>query len=260
MRIAGKVALITGASEGIGRATAEALARRGARLSLVARSADKLAEVGGPDTVRTAGDLTDPEVRRRAVEATIKRFGAIDILINNAGVGLYAPAWRAPDAEVRQMTELNLFAALGMIQLAVPGMRERGGGMIVNVSSIAGLVALPWFTLYSASKFALVALTAGLRMELKRDRIHCMAVCPGYVRTGFQRNALAGSPPEGLYKQRRFIITAAQCAEAIARGIERESRTVVTPRFGWLLLAASRWFPSLVEGQLERIYRTLKMV
>ncbi|MGH9672253.1 MAG: SDR family NAD(P)-dependent oxidoreductase [Bryobacteraceae bacterium] len=183
MEISGKVALITGASEGIGAATAKEFRRRGAKLSLVARSGDKLADVGGTEAVVTAGDLCDHEVRERAVAATLDRFGRIDILVNNAGAGMYAPAWRAPMEPVRAMFDLNVLAAVSMTQLAVAPMRRQGGGIIVNVSSIAGLVPLPWFTLYSGTKFALRAIGDGLRMELRPFHIRVVTVCPGYVRT-----------------------------------------------------------------------------
>jgi short-subunit dehydrogenase len=255
MRIEGKVVLITGASEGIGAACAREFAKRGARLSLTARSEDKLKAVATGDTLVTGGDLTIAEVRRRTVERTIERFGAIDILINNAGVGLYAPAWKAPLDETRGMFELNFFAPLAMIQLVAPHMQERKSGAIVNIGSIAGKVTLPWFTLYSATKFALGALTDGLRVELADSGIRTMVVCPGYVKTGFQKHALTGRPPERLLKARAFAITPEQCAEAVARGVERDARTVVTPAIGWALIALQRVFPSLVEMQLREIYQ-----
>ena len=252
MRIDGKVALITGASEGIGAACVESFRRRGARLSLTARSADRLSQVGGTEALGVAGDLTQPEARRHVVEETLARFGRIDILVNNAGVGLYAPAWSAPLDQVRAMFELNFFAALEMTQLVTPHMQNQRSGVIVNVSSIAGKVTLPWLTLYSASKFALGSLTDGLRMELHKYGIHSMSVCPGYVRTGFQSHVLAGAPPESVAGSRTFVITAAQCAEAIARGVERNARTVVTPRTGWLFILIQRLLPALVDRQLER--------
>jgi short-subunit dehydrogenase len=256
MRIDGKVVLITGASEGIGAACAREFKSRGARLSLTARSEDKLREVAGADAVVTAGDVTDAAVRDRMVERTIERFGGIDILINNAGIGLYAPAWKAPLDKAHAMFELNFFAPLATIQLVTPHMRERGGGMIVNVGSIAGKVPLPWFTLYSATKFALGALTEGLRMELAGYGIRTMVVCPGYVKTGFQSHALVGQPPDRLLKGKAFAITAEQCAAAVARGVERDARTVVTPAIGWALIAAQRLFPSLVEAQMKKIYQS----
>ncbi len=258
MEISGKVALITGASEGIGAATAEEFRRRGAKLALAARSAGKLALVGGPEALRIPADVTDPAARERAVAATVERFGRIDILINNAGVGMYVPAFRAPLDGMRAMFELNVFAAVAMTQLAVPHMRRQGSGLIVNVASIAGLVPLPWFTLYSGTKFALCAITDGLRTELRPFGIGALAVCPGYVRTEFQKNVLEGRPPEGL-RRKYFTISAAQCAQAIARAVERDARTVVTPGAGRLFVAAWRLFPRLVDRQMEKIYRTLEI-
>jgi short-subunit dehydrogenase len=256
MQIKGKTVLITGASEGIGAACTREFRKRGARLSLTARSEDKLKDVGGEDAVVTAGDITDPEVRRRVIDRTMERFGAVDILINNAGIGLYAPAWQAPFNEAHAMFELNFFAPLAMIQLVVPHMREGGGGMLVNIGSIAGKVTLPWFTLYSATKCALGSLTDGLRMELASDGIRTMIVCPGYVKTGFQGHALVGRPPDRLLRGKKFAITPEQCAEAVARGVERNARTVVTPASGWALIVAQRLFPSLVEAQMKKIYES----
>jgi len=253
MRIQGRVVLITGASEGIGAATAREFEKRGARLSLIARTSEKLASVGGPDTLRTTGDITNEETRRNVVERTVAHFGDIDILINNAGMGFYSPAWSAPMPETRALFELNLFAPLALTQLVVPYMRERKRGVIVNISSVAGKVTLPWFTLYSVSKFALGSLTDGLRMELKRDDIHAMTVCPGYVKTHFQSHALGTSPPQSIMKGQQYAITAEECAEAIARGVERDARTVVVPRIFRMFVALSRVFPAIVESRLAAI-------
>jgi len=256
MQIHGKVVLITGASEGIGAACARVFEARGAHLSITARNAEKLTTVGGPNTLRIAGDITSDEVQRMAVTRTVERFGGIDILVNNAGMGLYAPAWKASMADTRRMFELNLFAPLALAQLVAPHMRERKAGMIVNISSIGGKVTLPWMTLYSVSKFALGALTDGLRAELRADGIRVMTVCPGYVKTEFQAHALGAHPPEPIAKGKRFAITAEECAEAVAHGVEREARTVVVPRIGWVLVALSRLFPAMVESRLAAMNRS----
>ncbi|MGA2182585.1 MAG: SDR family NAD(P)-dependent oxidoreductase [Bryobacteraceae bacterium] len=256
MQIRDKVVLVTGASQGIGAATAVALAKRGARLAVTARSEEGLRSLNAPGAFVVPGDLLEPSDRHRVIENTLAHYGRIDILINNAGIGLYAPAYEAPMDQVRSMFELNFFAVLEMSQLAGAAMRERRSGAIVNVSSIAGKVTLPWFTLYSASKYAVCSLTDGLRTELRPFGVHAMAVCPGYVRTEFQAHVLAGRAPDALAGARdRFAITPAQCAEAIARGVERNARTVLTPRAGWLLVAGARLLPRLVDAQLERTYR-----
>ena len=142
------------------------------------------------------------------MERTLERFGAIDILINNAGMGTYQPSWNIPLEDARHLMELNFFAPLALAQLVVPHMKARGGGMIVNVGSIGGKVVLPWMTLYSASKYALGALTEGMRMELRAQGISTMLVCPGYVKTGFQQHVIAGQAPRPVERGRRFAITA----------------------------------------------------
>ena len=256
MKLDGKVALITGASQGIGAACAAEFGRAGARLSLAARSEEGLRAAGGADALITAADLTGEDGRRSAVERTLERYGAIDILVNNAGIGLYRPSWDTPLQEARRLMELNFFAVLGMTALVVPHMRARRSGMIVNVGSIAGKMTLPWLTIYSASKYALGSLTEGLRMELRGDGIHAMLVCPGYVLTGFQKNVIFGKAPDRVVEGRRFAITPADCARDIRRGVERGARTVVTPRSGWLLVAAMRLFPSVVEGRMAEMNGT----
>jgi len=115
---------------------------------------------------------------------------------------------------------------------------------------------LPWMTLYSTSKYAVGALTEGLRMELRGSNVHAMVVCPGYVNTAFQQHATGGGAPESVVRARRFAITAEECAAAIRRGVERQARTVVTPRMGWLLIAAVRLLPGLVQGRMAKMNGT----
>ena len=255
MQLTGKVVIVTGASEGIGAACAAEFGRYGARLSLTARSEEALHKAA-PGALVTPGDLTHEDTRRAVVERTLERYGAIDALVNCAGAGLYLPSWEAPLEEVRRLMELNFFALLGMTQLVAAHMRARRQGSIVNVGSIAGKVTLPWLTLYSASKSAVGTLTEGMRMELRRDGIRTMLVCPGYVKTNFQRNALAGQPPPRVIQGRVFAIDAAQCAAAIRRGLERDARTIVTPRACWILAALARVFPALVEERLAQVNGT----
>lgn len=256
MQIENRVVLITGASDGIGAECARVFSQRGAKLSLTARSEERLHAAGGPDALVTAGDITVTETRRRVVDATLERFGRIDILVNNAGAGLYSAAWCVAEDKARALFELNFFAPLALVQLVVPQMRRQGSGMIVNVGSVAGRITLPWFTLYSASKFAIGSLTEGLRMELRRDGIHAMTVCPGYVDTQFQSHILGGHVPTDVAQSRRFRISARRCAEAIARGVERKARTVVAPRSAWLAIAAARMLPGVVESRLAAMAET----
>jgi short-subunit dehydrogenase len=254
MRLDGKVAIVTGASEGIGAALVGALRERGARLVVTARSEEKLRSVGGPDAVCVPGDLNLEATREAVIARAIERFGRIDILINNAGVGLYAPSHTTPLSEARRLWDLNFFAPLDMIQRAAVSMKQQRSGCIVNVGSIAGKVTLPWFSLYSASKYAIGSLTDGLRMELRSFGIHTMTVCPGYVNTRFQANVIVGAPPPLAGATRRWAISPEKCAKDVVRGIERGKRTVVTPASGWVLIVLERLFPALVDRQLEKIY------
>ncbi|HEY3741022.1 MAG TPA: SDR family NAD(P)-dependent oxidoreductase [Bryobacteraceae bacterium] len=256
MTIADSVIIVTGASDGIGAELARILSKLGARLALNARNETKLRAVvpEAADPLIVAGDITDDTVRKRIIEESIARFGRIDAVINNAGAGLYAPAWEVPLDAARMLMELNFFAPLALAQLAAPHMRRRKSGMIVNVGSIAGKITLPWFTLYSVSKYALGSLTEGLRMELKRDGIHAMIVCPGYVATGFQQHILGGKVPESIARARGLAITAERCARDIVRGMEAEKRTVLTPKLGWLMVAASRMVPAVMQAQLTKIH------
>jgi short-subunit dehydrogenase len=254
MKLDGKVVLITGGSEGIGSACADEFRKRGARLALTARNEAKLKQVAAADELIVPADLLQSADRKRIVDATVARYGRVDVLVNNAGVGLYAPANVAKIEDARKMFELNLFAPLELTQLIAPVMRNQGGGTIVNVSSIAGKVPLPWLTLYSASKYGLCALTDALRIELQRSRIHLIAVCPGYVKTDFQNHVIGGQPPYAIQKSRPFHITAGQCARAIVTAVERDARTVVTPATGWFFIAAARLFPTIVDWFLKRMY------
>ena len=255
MKIAGSVIIVTGASDGIGAELARVLAARGAKLVLNARNEARLREVvPSANPLIVAGDITEAATREHLVKDAIGRFGQIDAVINNAGAGLYSPAWKAPIADVRRLMELNFFAPLELTQLVVPHMRTRKSGMIVNIGSMAGKITLPWFTLYSVSKYALGSLTEGLRMELKRDGIHSMIVCPGYVATNFQGHILGGNVPSTVARAKGLAITAEQCALEIVQGMEAGKRTLVTPKLGWLVVAASRMFPGLVQMQLAKIH------
>ncbi len=182
-RLGDKVAVITGASAGIGAATARRFAKEGARLVLTARREDLLEtlarETGGQ---AVAGDITQPEVRRAVVDAAGAR---VDILVNNAGYGQPGPVESVASDDARRQMEVNFFAAAELIRAVLPGMRKARAGRIVNVSSTAGLVGYPMFGWYCASKHALEGLSDALRLELAPFGIQVALVEPGPVRTEF---------------------------------------------------------------------------
>lgn len=246
MRIAGSHIILTGASSGIGEALARELDRRGAKLALVSRSRPPLGA-----HLFIAADLAVPAQRERAAAEALDALGHVDVLINNAGIGLYAPSWQTDMTKAMHMFEVNFFAAVDLTQRLVPRMIERRRGRIVNVASIASKVTLPWMTLYSASKAALESFTRGLRIELKNTGVGATLVCPGYVKTAFQASVIEGQPPPKLAHNKRFASTSEEVARAIAHGIERNSRTVLTPSIGWGFVAASRMAPDWLDGRLR---------
>jgi hypothetical protein len=255
MNFQNKTALITGASSGIGSATAAALAREGARLILTGRSRERLEEVAREVSPAEAtvipADLCDRASLEKLAAEARERFQTIDILINCAGVGMYVPSFEADPVMLRRLFELNFFAPVDLTARVLPVMPR--GGAVVHISSIGGKVPLPWLSLYSASKYALNGYSDGLRMELDGRGIQVMCVCPGFVETPFRDNVLVGSIPPAVNRQRRFKITAEQCADAIVDGLRKGKRTVVTPRIGWVLIALARLFPGVIYPRMARM-------
>jgi NAD(P)-dependent dehydrogenase (short-subunit alcohol dehydrogenase family) len=184
-----RTVLVTGASSGIGRETALAFAGAGANVVLVARRAQLLAKVAaqarklGAATLVSATDVTRSEAVEACFRRAVKRFGAVDIVVNNAGVLIPATVAELRSADLQRMLDVNLIGALHVMQVAVKQMREQGRGHIVNVSSLAGRRGFSPLGGYCATKFALVGLTEALRTELVGERIHVSLVLPGVVDT-----------------------------------------------------------------------------
>ena len=192
---AGKVVIITGGSRGLGLAIARRLAKEGARLALFARDEDELAqacaqlrELGG-EALAVPCDLLDRGQSLGAIETVVDHFGALDVLINNAGIIEVGPLENMRRHDFEKSMQLHFWAPFNLIRQVIPHMRRAGGGRIVNISSIGGKVAVPHLAPYSASKFALVGLSDAFRAELARDGIHITTVTPGMMRTGSQVNA-----------------------------------------------------------------------
>jgi NAD(P)-dependent dehydrogenase (short-subunit alcohol dehydrogenase family) len=181
--------LITGASSGIGRETALAFAAAGANVVLLARRAKVLAKVAaearklGAATLVASADVTEAAAVAGAFRKAVKRFGTVDIVVNNAGVMIPSPVVDLRTADLRRMLDVNLIGALHVMQEAVKVMRKQGHGHIVNVGSLAGRRGFSPLGGYCASKFALVGLTEALRTELVGERINVSLVLPGVVDT-----------------------------------------------------------------------------
>lgn len=223
--------MITGASAGIGAALAELVGARGGRPVLVARRERELAEVAarsGPQALTVVADVTRRADVTRAFEAAMKRFGAVDVWVNNAGRGITRQVSELTDDDLDEMMLVNVKSALYGMQVVLPHFRERGRGHIVNVSSLlARLPLAPFRSAYAASKHALAALTANLRMELRTafPDIHVSSVHPGVVATDFGLKALHGGFDS---RQLPGAQTAAEVAEVIASVIDHPRADVYT--------------------------------
>lgn len=244
MNVDKSAALVTGATAGIGRATAIALARAGARVIATGRDADALAavcaETGGTSV---AADLGNPaDIERLA--AALGESEAVDILVNNAGIGWEGPFAAMPPDKIDDLVAVNLLGAVRLTRALLPTMLERRRGHIVNVASIAGHVGVRDEALYAATKAAVLTFSEGLRYEVQPSGVRVTAVSPGVVDTDFF--ARRGSP---FRRRRPRPIPPERVAHAIVRAIQRNRDEVVVP--GWLR------FPIWLHGVWPGLYRAL---
>jgi NAD(P)-dependent dehydrogenase (short-subunit alcohol dehydrogenase family) len=191
-QVRGKCAVVTGASKGIGYAIAEALAGAGANVVISARNeaevqeaARRLNEVSEGEVVGVASDVRRFEDVRRMIGTAVERFGGVDILVNNAGVGGFGPVDRMEPEKWHQVIETNLNGVFYCCHEAIPVMRERGGGWIINIASLAGKNPLPGGAAYNASKFGLVGFSEALMLDVRQDDIRVNYIMPGSVATHF---------------------------------------------------------------------------
>jgi len=192
MEITDKVAIITGASGGIGLATARLFAERGARVALVARSTDRIQQLALelPDALAVPTDMRDTAAVRQMIAQVQQHYGRIDILINNAGQGMHVPVAEADLDQYRAVFELNVVSVFNAMQAVVPIMRAQGGGVIINISSGLSRRIVPGVGPYASTKYALNALTLTARMELAPENIRVGLMLPGITATDFARNAV----------------------------------------------------------------------
>jgi uncharacterized protein len=240
-----RVAIVTGASSGIGAQLARDLAARGARVALVARREERLralaAELGGEDrALALACDVADRAAVQAMVTRTVERWNRVDVLVNNAGVASHALFKDEPPETFVRLMETNYLGVVWAIRAVLPVMRARGAGWIVNVSSVAGKLGQPDESAYSASKFAVTGLSEALAYELAPLGIHVMTIYPALVRTEmFTPDVLARMPE----RVKRTFIEPAELSAAVLHGLARGAHEVTAPRYVGIAYLVRLLFP-----------------
>jgi len=252
--IQGAIAILTGASRGIGPYIAKTLAREGVHLALAARDAAKLeqtraaCELLGVRALSIAVDVTSTEDLRRLIDTTERELGPIDILVNNAGIEIPGTLLERSDAEVESILETNLRAPIRLTRLVLPGLLARKRGAIVHVSSMAGKSGAPYNALYSATKFGLQGFSESMQFELEATGVHMGTVCPGFV-------ADAGMWANRGEKAPRLVaaVSPQKVASGVLQVIRGSLEVLVTPAPFRPLLALNQLFPGLQRPLLKRM-------
>lgn len=258
MELDGKVVVVTGASMGIGEAIAKVFAEAGASVVLLSRDVGRAEaarqRIGCPErTVALACDVRHSEEIDRVLGLTLHHFKRVDVWINNAGHGLFDSVAKTEMQACHELFETNLFGAMSAMQAVIPVMQQQGGGTIINISSVAGHIPLPFHASYSATKFALNAIGKGAGVELKKDGIHVLTVCPGYVQTAFSENAVRGNELKKVRPGSVRGITAERVARATLKGYLKQKREVIVPWTMHVPVKLYQLFPALVEWSMGKM-------
>ncbi len=265
MELQGKVVVVTGASMGIGEALAKEFAEAGANVVLSARDLARLEAARGRvgHTERTsvcACDVSKSADIRRLLAFTLERFQRVDVWINNAGFGLLDSVATASMDEIRRLFDTNLFGAIECLQVVVPVMKKQGAGTVINISSVAGHISVPYSGIYSASKHALNAIGRAARMELQGTGVNVLTVCPGYIATDFAVNAIKGNERKRLGAAARRGIGAERVARATLRGYVAGKREIVVPWKDHVSIKLFQLAPRFIERVMTGMLRPAEQV
>jgi short-subunit dehydrogenase len=260
-KLAGLRILVTGASQGIGRALVVEGAKRGARMLAAARSQPLLDELAtqvrqtGGIIETVAADVTRAEDRQAMVDAVVRHFGGLDVLVNNAGIGATGHFMDSDPEVLRKIFETNFFGLTETTRAFLPLLKQGVTPAIVNISSVVGKRALPARSLYSSSKFAVAGFSEALRPELAKDGIDVIVVSPGLTQTNFSQNMLEQKAKLQLDHLRGM--TSEEVAVATLKAIERGSTDVTLTFKGKMLLLVNRFFPWFVDWRAKKTVRKL---
>jgi len=254
-----KVVIVTGASSGIGRSCVYQLAQRGAKLALVSRSEDKLEQIkndlGNTNAIAIKADVSKKDDVDQMVKKVVAHYSRVDILINNAGIGLRGSVISAPLEHFNQLIETNLMGVLYGVRAVYPLMKEQGGGIIVNVSSIAGLKGFYNSGLYSATKFAVCGLTESLSMEAASNHIKILLVCPSKTTTEFENNLIYNG--EKSFSKGKGV-SSDIVARVIINGIIKNKSLVLVGQWCRALYILNRISPRMTNFLLKLMYERKK--
>lgn len=261
--LAGKVVVVTGASMGIGEAIARIFVDQGATVVMLSRDAGRAeaarGRVGHSDrTLALSCDVRNREEIDRVVSLTLHHYQRIDVWVNNAGHGLMDTVADVDMAACRETFDTNFFGTVACMQAALAVMKRQGSGTIINISSVAGHLPLPFHAVYSATKFAMNAFGKAARVELKSAGINVLTVCPGYVRTDFGANAVKGNSARTVRPSSVRGISAERVARATLHGYLKQKREVIVP---WTMIPAIKiyqLFPGLVERVMMKTSRRVE--
>jgi short-subunit dehydrogenase len=259
MKLRGKTVIVTGASQGIGRECAREFAKAGSNVVLASRKEDALRGLADELSALPGKRLVVPtDVRDRAAvgvlaERAVKEFGSIDVLVNNAGVGLHAPIVDGSIDNMRYVIDVNLFGVIHAVQAVAPVMREQGAGAIVNVSSVAARIVTPNNGIYSGTKAALNSLTDALRLEMEGTGVRVIAVYPGYTATNFHENVIREGEPVGPSRLLSGA-PASAVARKIVRLVRREGRDGYVTRGDAFAVTLKNVSPRLVDWGVKRLW------
>lgn len=257
----GKRILITGASSGIGRALAVEAARRGAKLVANGRDEQRLGETVdqvrglGGEIEPVIGDVCDSADRQRMLHVAEQKYGGLDVLVNNAGIGATGHFQYADEQRLRKIMEVNFFGPCELTRLAIGLLKSGNDPAILMINSVAGRRAIPSRSEYSASKFALMGFSEALRAELSKDDIEVTVVNPGLTESNFEQNMLENNARHSLHAQRSM--SAPQAAALILDALEKRKNEVTLTRKGRLLVLASRLAPRFVDFKMAKFVRKL---
>jgi short-subunit dehydrogenase len=254
-----KVVVVTGGTDGIGKALVYELLARGAKVATCSRNHDKLyalqSEYPSYPLHTVVADVSNENDCRHFIESTIKVFGGIDVLINNAGISMRALFKDASLDVIRRVMEINFFGAVYCSKYALNSLIERQG-TIVGVSSIAGYRGLPGRSGYSASKFALQGWLESIKTELSGDDVHVMWVCPGFTSSNIRNAALtkSGEKQGESPMDEGAMMTAEECAEKILSAIKKRKRTTVMTFTGKRTVFMQKFFPGWADKLIRKFY------